>query len=127
MQETYGILGHHLDRIGSVWLVGAARSAVIRRDDPVLLREPEDEVTPLRDVGSKPTDQHQGLALAVYLVIHLDVVDVFGRHSRHSTQFQQIGLSIWHSQRLAARRASRAPGSQGRAPARATATGRLPA
>src|SRR5258705_12740948 len=90
MQETYGILGHHLDRIGSVWLVGAARSAVIRRDDPVVLREPEDEVTPLRDIGPKPTNQHQRLALAVYLVIHLDVVDMFGRHS---TQFQKIGLS----------------------------------
>src|SRR5260221_10371945 len=110
MQETCGILSHHFDRIGSVWLVGAARSAVIRRYDPVVLREPADEITPFRDVGSKPTDQHQGLALAVYLVIHLDIVY---RFRLHRAQFQQIGLSLWHSQRLAARLASPAAGSQG--------------
>lgn len=93
IHESFGIVGHHLKRVGQIWLVGATRTTIIEREDPVFFCEPTNDAIPLREVGSKSNDQHQRLALAVYLVIHLNVVDVYRGHCGHLSMGRLIQKS----------------------------------
>jgi hypothetical protein len=57
------------DAVAFVGFVGAAVAAHIGDDDPVMLGQRRDLVFPVLATGAQPMDQHERVALAVFLIV----------------------------------------------------------
>ena len=78
--KCFSEISYHINRICYVGFVCAAHTPIIKCQNLKFFCEPPYDVVPLRDIGSKPVDQRQRLAITMYLIIHLYVIDIYVRH-----------------------------------------------
>ena len=78
--KCFSEISHHINRIRYVRFVCASYTTVIKGKYLVFFCEPPYDAAPLRDIGSKPKDQLQRLAITMYLLIHLYIIDIYVRH-----------------------------------------------
>src|SRR5512136_134117 len=110
-QQPGGVLSHHLDGIGLVRSIGAARAAVVEAYDAVPLGEHRCLALPAVQVVSQPGDQQERLAFTPDLVVHVEAVDVYVWNACTSPAVLGSGLARvrWRRWPLNARSAAACP------------------
>ena len=73
IHEAERVARHHPRRVRVIGSVGLADTAVVERDHPMPHRKVGHLKRPGHVIAAEPHDQHQRIAAADVLVIHLDV------------------------------------------------------